>query len=74
MKVQIFLTFLLVACATPTRSTLIRRDAEQRLASCLKSVRVFSQRRECFEVSAQMCIDQGLETTCASDGYFLRQY
>jgi hypothetical protein len=71
-KVQIFLTFLLAACATPTRSALIRRDAEQRLASCLNSVRVFSERRECFQLAAQRCIDEGLEASCASDGYFLR--
>jgi hypothetical protein len=71
-KVQIFLTFALLSCAPMSRAALIRRDGEQRLASCLNTVRVFSERRECFQLAAQRCIDEGLEASCASDGYFLR--
>ena len=66
---------LATSCLPATRNAAVRREAESRLAFCLDwgndtNMRYPITRMQCVKESVDFCKDNGLEVTCATDGYW----
>lgn len=67
--------FFFASCAgwEATWQAGVRRQAESRLNNCLEVVSDFQPyRKQCIQESGAFCRDAGLESTCGSDGLYIR--